>query len=160
MENVPYSNPEVLKYIRGEISFDTWLQNHQEGHGYQSQQHQPAITGSAKPTSSLSHANEAGSVSIFSSWGSAFTHHGESGGGSSSQGTSSHTMEEAAVTTEEEESDYDEEVDDSDEEISIMKRKWIKKQASDHVEADTNQLFITKAYCWSKFQANITCREF
>lgn len=105
MTDETYSRPEVLKYITGEISFDTWLQNQQGGNTYESKQ-QTARTGAVV-------SPEAGSASIFSSWGSAFT-------GDSQGSSSQHTME--SREADEEESDYDED-DDSDEEVSIMKSK-------------------------------------
>lgn len=113
--NLPYSNPELLKYLRGEITFDKWLENQQdESNNYQN--HQTNAVQEERTSTSFPVEESSSSLSVFSSWGSAFTH-GSSADLSQSEQKKTSNAKDDSIT---EESDIDVE-EDSDEEISVLK---------------------------------------
>lgn len=138
------ANPDLMKYLQGEISFETWLE--QQAHRNNSHEHQATNTqqfttagGNTIPntttpqmTSTMPTSATDDPGSVFSSWGDAFTSSSGAGIGSNqdqlqppsqfsghnfslqSQITSSAATDPANMGGEDEESDFEEEDEDGE----------------------------------------------
>ncbi|XP_066910482.1 general transcription factor 3C polypeptide 3-like [Clytia hemisphaerica] len=112
MENYS-ANPDLMRYLQGEISFDTWLEqqgNEDETENHHTQQ-RAGTTPSGRPHAMSQGVSEE-SASVFSSWGDAFTSGAASGGGGDEQmtlpGTSKQFFNNTSGGVVEEDSDYEE----------------------------------------------------
>ena len=126
------ANPDLMRYLQGEISFETWLE--QQAHRNDSNEtrgHQPTTTVSSMIPQMTTATDEP--ASVFSSWGDAFTSSLGDGEGNQDELQPGHLVGQSQLTSAQlgidEESDFeDEDAEETEEEIlQLGKRNYTVK---------------------------------